>query len=385
MNILVLTPLYYIEGRENLIHDTSSIHYLIRPWAEEHRVKVVDIYINSIRHVSRYLRGKERRYHKEGYFYSKDGVDVAMIEVQNGYRQRRRTSRQNRRIENFIRDYLKKDDFEPELIVYHIPSSTGCLSDDFYPLVPKVAVLHETDLHNYDAEPRYAEELKKFRSVYCRSVKLRESFARFGFNNVRKEIVYSGAPITRADKRIADKPESFRFLYAGKLIARKGVDVSIRALAMLQDRYDFRLDIYGEGKELSGLKKLADRELDKDKIAFHPFVKREQVLELMGQSDVFLMPSTGETFGLVYVEAMSQGCIPVGVKGEGIDGVIVSGKNGFLVEGGNAADLAACIETIMTMDREAYGALIERVQADGLDFSEENIGRRYLNLITSSE
>ena len=30
MNILVMTPLYYIEGRSDLVHDTSAIHYLLK-------------------------------------------------------------------------------------------------------------------------------------------------------------------------------------------------------------------------------------------------------------------------------------------------------------------------------------------------------------------
>ena len=42
MNILVITPLYYIQGRPNLLHDTSAIHYLIRPWAAEYNVLVVN-------------------------------------------------------------------------------------------------------------------------------------------------------------------------------------------------------------------------------------------------------------------------------------------------------------------------------------------------------
>ena len=55
----------------------------------------------------------------------------------------------------------------------------------------------------------------------------------------------------------------------------------------------------------------------------------------LGQSDVFVLPSVNETFGMVYLEAMSQGCIPIGTSGEGIDGIIENGKNGYLCDRNN--------------------------------------------------
>ena len=51
----------------------------------------------------------------------------------------------------------------------------------------------------------------------------------------------------------------------------------------------------------------------------------------MGKSEIFLMPSSPEGFGIVYAEAMHNKCITIGTKNEGIDGFIINGKNGFLV------------------------------------------------------
>ena len=58
----------------------------------------------------------------------------------------------------------------------------------------------------------------------------------------------------------------------------------------------------------------------------------DEVLAKMRESDVFVLPSVGETFGMVYLEAMSSGCITVCTKGDGIDGIIKNGENGFLTE-----------------------------------------------------
>lgn len=50
----------------------------------------------------------------------------------------------------------------------------------------------------------------------------------------------------------------------------------------------------------------------------------------MRDSDIFILPSVGETFGMVYLEAMASGCITIGTKGDGIDGFIRDKQNGFL-------------------------------------------------------
>lgn len=49
-------------------------------------------------------------------------------------------------------------------------------------------------------------------------------------------------------------------------------------------------------------------------------------------SDCFIMISKNEAFGLVYLEAMSAGCITIASRGEGFDGVIIHGVNGFYVK-----------------------------------------------------
>jgi glycosyltransferase involved in cell wall biosynthesis len=74
----------------------------------------------------------------------------------------------------------------------------------------------------------------------------------------------------------------------------------------------------------------------------------------MRQADVFVLPSIGETFGMVYLEAMSQGCITVCTINDGIDGIIKDGENGFLtvptVEG--IKDTLKRISTLTANERE---------------------------------
>ena len=68
MNILVLTPLYYIEGRPELFHDTSAVHYLVKYWAKAgHNVQVIVTYVNYRGQIKRYANSEQRKYWKNGY------------------------------------------------------------------------------------------------------------------------------------------------------------------------------------------------------------------------------------------------------------------------------------------------------------------------------
>jgi len=62
--------------------------------------------------------------------------------------------------------------------------------------------------------------------------------------------------------------------------------------------------------------------------------------------DVLLVPSSAETFGMVYLEAMSQGVPVLYTKGQGFDGQFEEGEAGFAVVCGNVRQQAKKIEAI---------------------------------------
>src|SRR5699024_5157736 len=162
------------------------------------------------------------------------------------------------------------------------------------------------------------------------------------YQNVNPEIehefqVHSGVPddvINNIDYNLLDNfgHNTVEILYVGKLNPQKNVDLIIRALKKLDSKYNFKFTIIGNGQEKTRLNKLVERSKFKNKIEFKSAISREEVLEKMKQSDIFVMPSTNETLGLVYLEAMANGCITIGTIGEGIDGIIKNNYNGILVK-----------------------------------------------------
>lgn len=100
----------------------------------------------------------------------------------------------------------------------------------------------------------------------------------------------------------------------------------------------------------------------------------------MQNSDIFCMPSQNETLGLVYLEAMSKGCITIGTQNEGIDGIIVDHKNGFLVEP-NEASLSKTLKQIFDMKEEELVKISDEAIKTAKIYTEKNMSKKYFNLI----
>ncbi|MDF2544311.1 MAG: glycosyl transferase group 1 [Herbinix sp.] len=122
-------------------------------------------------------------------------------------------------------------------------------------------------------------------------------------------------------------------IQVSSLIKRKKVDTTLKVIAELKKYYnDISLTVIGEGPEDAYLKELCNKLDITENVVFLGQVPNSDVLSRMSEAEVFIMPSTGEGLGIVYLEAMSCGCITIGTKGEGIQDIIVNEKNGFLIE-----------------------------------------------------
>lgn len=381
MNILVITPIYYIKDRINLFHDSNAIHYLIRSWAKEHNVTVINIYSQPIGKIIRYKKKKERDYYRKGYHFSADGIAVHMCEIQRLYKQKAILDAvQTKRVLNFIESVMS-DDNKPDVIVAHMPTSCLNVLERIYPNVRKMAVLHQTDVINCGDDITKSSRINSiFYKIFARSKTIRD-FCRNSSIRVEEDIVYSGVPIDTEKKGGKSKPDKYRLIYTGKLIKRKNVDKIIMCLQSLSHKVSF--DIYGTGPEMPYLKKLARESSCSENITFHGQVAHDEIKTVMDDGDIFIMTSIGETFGLVYLEAMASGDIVIGSKNEGIDGVIVDGKNGFLVDPNNREELADCLESIFRMDDEKYAEITQNANSTAIKFTEERMGRKYLSMIQS--
>ncbi len=154
---------------------------------------------------------------------------------------------------------------------------------------------------------------------------------------------------------IKEKIESknFNILSVGNLVDTKGFDILIHAFARVQSQYrDMSLTIIGSGKQQ---KKLVNQILSlglEKQINMIPAQPNEIVRNTYKCFDLFALPSYSETFGIVYIEAMEAGLPVIGVRGQGIDGVVRDGVTGLLCEPRNVSDLVSKIRWVIN-NREA--------------------------------
>lgn len=141
---------------------------------------------------------------------------------------------------------------------------------------------------------------------------------------------------------IVDNPEDrpFTFLTACHLTENKSVDIVIKAFNKAFDKNNsVRLMIAGDGVARSSLESLVDELNETERINFFGRYTKEQAKDIFASSDTFVLTSKVETFGIVYLEALSSGIPCIATKGQGAEDIITD-SNGFKVEYGDVNELA---------------------------------------------
>lgn len=140
-------------------------------------------------------------------------------------------------------------------------------------------------------------------------------------------------------------------LIAGRLAAGeryKGHDELLAALPLLlASQPDARLVVAGDGDDRPRLEAAAAARGLAGRILFAGFVSEATLAELYRRAAAFVMPSRGEGFGLVYLEAMRAGLPCVAARGTAAEEVVVDGATGLLVDPGSPAELAAALGRLL--------------------------------------
>lgn len=166
-------------------------------------------------------------------------------------------------------------------------------------------------------------------------------------------------------------PQGRVILTVGRWDAReayKGVDHLIAAMpALLKAFSDVHLVAVGEGSDLPRLQSLARKSAASKHIHFLSFIAHDQLPNVYGHCTIFAMPSRGEGFGLVFIEAMASGKPVIGGAHGGTPDVIDDGVNGYLVRYGDVSQLVDRLTRLLSDNslRQSMGAqALAKVQRD---------------------
>jgi glycosyltransferase involved in cell wall biosynthesis len=154
--------------------------------------------------------------------------------------------------------------------------------------------------------------------------------------------------------------EGVKLLYVGGLVPVKGLDVLIKACALLVEQgIKFHLFLVGKGSEKQ---KLSDLVISLKLQAFITFVgeiPHPQVPAYFKSVDVFVLPSRNEGLGIVLLEAMAAKTAIVASKVGGIPDLVTDGKNGLLVSPENPHALAMALTAVIN-DSELREGMAQR-------------------------
>jgi len=253
-----------------------------------------------------------------------------------------------------------------------------------------VTTLHGTDITVVGVEPalfrvtQFSLQSSDRLTAVSRFLKERTE-ATFGITRP-VEVIYNFvdskvfAPRRRTALRLAP-PETRVIMHASNFRPVKNIPTVIQVFAEVRKRVTAKLVMVGDGPEKAAAEQLA-RELGVVRDVL--FLGNQDCMEeLLPLADVFLLPSSSESFGLVALEAMSAEVPVVASNVGGLPEVIEHGHNGFLHDPEHQAGLVASVLKLLeneplrrTMGRRARRTARER-------FSVEEMVGRYMRVYDS--
>jgi 1,2-diacylglycerol 3-alpha-glucosyltransferase len=147
-------------------------------------------------------------------------------------------------------------------------------------------------------------------------------------------------------KKLVKNKEDKLVMYVGRLSREKNLDTLIKAASTIKDK-NIRFAIVGTGPAQAHYQSLVNRMKLNDKIRFTGFVQNDNLPAYYNACDVFCIPSTFETQGVVSLEAMACDKPVVGADYLALKEIIKSGKNGEKFRPKDSTDCARKLRKVL--------------------------------------
>ena len=213
--------------------------------------------------------------------------------------------------------------------------------------IPVITTLHGTDItlvgKDKTYEPVVTFSINESDAITAVSQNLKEETYRSFPITKQIEVITNFVDVSRFNKKPFDAfkkviaPDGEKILvHASNFRKVKRVDDVVKIFAEVRKVMPAKLLMVGDGPERPATEELA-RELDViDDIRF--VGKQEQMEEILAVSDLFLLPSEYESFGLAALEAMAARVVVISTNAGGLPEIVIQGKTGFMA---NVGDVAA--------------------------------------------
>lgn len=168
-------------------------------------------------------------------------------------------------------------------------------------------------------------------------------------NKSKANVIYNSLPLRAPGEERVSQRENIRasmglteneilFLFCGRLEKQKGVDILLEAIAKIDRDVQFKVALCGEGELRKELSEQADRLDIQHRLQWLGW--QSEVNQFYAASDIYIMPSRWESFGLVFLEAMNYEMPILSTKTQAIPEVVADKICGLLSDNENPDQLA---------------------------------------------
>ena len=399
MNILLLTTMY----PDPLRPATKVCHFFARQWKMMgHNVLVVNyrsmfpsIYTfmaKSFPHLAQRYVGNhvEMDRKMEVVQHDVEGIPVYSVPIFKFVPHGAYPERSIRKQLRFLHKVLSERSFIPDAIIGHFYNPQLELVarlKEYYPSARSCLTLHETDTSCIRRVwPKdYKRFLDSIDVIGFRSLPIKRNFELQYGVEYKGFHCCSGTPseylsTPQTSQRVFSNGVMRSFIYVGQFIKRKYPAIVADALMRVYADKNFKLTYVGK-KELLYDEVFAYTCANgiQNQVVFTGQVPRESIIRYYDSAECFIMISSSEVFGLVYLEAMARGCITIASRNEGMDGIIKDGYNGFLCEAGNLQELVSVIQRINSLSLEEKLQISNRARLTAEVLSDYNVAKSYLD------
>ena len=279
--------------------------------------------------------------------------------------------------------WICNDGWKPDVIHAHFTEIADAFAGALGNTDAKFVVTEHSSLMN--TQNPDAKTLAQAKNAYLKADKV-IAVSRALADNIRSSTgvqpeVVGNVVDTKVFEKLTTGSDSgyFKYVSCGNLVDVKRFDLLMTAFSMTDDK-DARLTIFGDGVKKAELTHLCEKLGVKDRVIFKGHQPREVIAKEYAVSDVFVLASRAETFGVSFIEAMCCG-LPVITSDCGGPQGFVNELNGVIVENCDAQKLAQAMNRMRLISRSYSSRRIHRFVED--NFSAQAIAKKLIDLYKS--
>jgi len=220
--------------------------------------------------------------------------------------------------------------------------------------IPMICSFYGDDAFAHRYEHQYGELFEQAGKILVLGQYMKARLVQLGCPEHKLQIHHLGIDIEKLKfvQRHAVKESPLRFLIASSFVAKKGIELAVKALATFANTYNFKLDIVGDGV----LKPEILREIETggltQHVTLHGYKPYEYFINLTYDCQVFIQASrttednNKEGTPMAIVDAMATGMAVVSTYHSDIPEIVVDGETGYLARENDLDSLIDCLRKV---------------------------------------